>query len=74
MHGYLDIDELSQLAIEIWGDYRSLGEQLAWTLHDLELRPYDRGELLTRLRTIADTQAEIEREKAKKPPNGGGQK
>lgn len=70
-YGYCDIDELSQLAIEVWVDFKGLGDKLAESLQEARVTSFERGELLVRLRVLADTQAQVEADRMKKPPEGG---
>ena len=53
----------NMLATEIWGDVNLFGWPMTRDLHDLELTPVARGDLLTKLRVLADEAATIQREK-----------
>lgn len=58
-------------ALDLYADLKALGWEAALSLNRLELTDYDRGSLLLKLRTIAGTVSEIEREKMKAAGSGG---
>jgi hypothetical protein len=52
--GLVPLDPSNRLAVELWGDANLLGWEMARDLHDLTLTAKERGDLLARVRVIAD--------------------
>ena len=53
----------NRLAVEIWGDMNTLGWPVVRDLYVLELTPAQRGDLLVKLRVMADEAAAIQRDR-----------
>lgn len=61
----------NRLALDLYADIKAFGWEAASELHGLEMTPYDRGDLLMKLRVIAAEIAIIEREKMQASAAGG---
>lgn len=50
-------------AVEIWSDINLFGWEFTRDVHDLELTPEARGDLLIKIRTLADEAAKLQKER-----------
>jgi hypothetical protein len=59
-------------AVQLYQDIESFGAELTLLLWKLELDDYERGELLTRLRVIADEVGQVRKRKLKEMEQNNG--